>query len=168
MIPFLNRILGGLLILSLSFGAVQTLRLHKAQMFHTEFVSEIKDKLIDAYRANTAERNRVEAISAEIGREYSRGVENGKKLQEATVASLRDANSELQEHWRKALRRADAAEAASASSHPDGAADAVSVDLAAFVQAAAEGDARVMSLQRQVNLYLCQINGEPFPGYRCP
>ena len=167
MIPYLNRILAGLLLVATAFGVVQTIRLYEAREFHQEFVAEIKDEMIEVYKQNTIERNRVEAISAEIGREYSRGVENGKKLNESVVADLRADNSELRSHWGSALRRADAAEAALAASDPDGTTDSVSADLAAFVQNAAEGDAKIMSLQQQVNLYLCQINGEPFPGYRC-
>lgn len=167
-IPYLAEALGILLIGALAFGAVQTIRLKNAELFHKDFVAEIKDEMIELYKANTLERNRVEAISAEIGREYSRGVENGKKLNESVVADLRADNSELRSHWGSALRRADAAEAALATSDPDGTTDSVSADLAAFVQNAAEGDAKIMSLQQQVNLYLCQINKEPFPGYKCP
>lgn len=168
MIPYLSRILGGLLIVAIGFGVVQSVRLDRAQDFHKDFVAEIKDEMIELYKTNTIERNRVEVISAEIGREYSRGVENGKKLNESVVADLRADNSELRSHWGSALRRADAAEAALAASDSDGTADSVSADLAAFVQKAAEGDAKIMSLQQQVNLYLCQVNGEPFPGYKCP
>lgn len=166
-IPYLTEALGVLLLVAVGFGAVQTIRLKNAELFHANFVAEIKNEMIELYKANTIERNRVEVISAEIGREYSRGVENGKKLQAFTVASLRADNSELREHWRSALRRANEAEAALASSDTDGTSDAVSADLAAFVQAAASGDAKIMSLQQQVNLYLCQVNDEPFPGYKC-
>ena len=167
MIPYLNRILGGLLIVAIGFGVVQSVRLDRAQDFHKDFVAEIKDEMLELYKANTLERNRVEAISAEIGREYSRGVENGKKLNESVVADLRADNSELRSHWANALRRADAAEAALAGSELDAAAAAVSADLAGFVRGAAAGDAKIVSLQDTVNSYLCQINGEPFPGYRC-
>ena len=164
---YLNRILATLLVVAITFGAVQTVRLKNAELFHVNFVAEIKDEMMELYKANTVERNRVEAISAEIGQEYSRGVENGKKLSESVAASLRADNRELRAHWGSALRRANAAEAALASGDIDGAADAVSADLAAFVQGAAEGDAKVMSLQQQVNLYLCQVNGEAFPGHKC-
>lgn len=168
MIPYLNRILGGLLIVAIGFGVVQSVRLDRAQDFHKDFVAEIKDEMIELYKANTLERNRVEAISAEIGREYSRGVENGKKLNESVVADLRADNSELRSHWGSALRRADAAEAALAGSDTDAAPSAMSTDLGNVVQRAVEGDATIVSLQDQVNLYLCQVNGEPFPGFKCP
>ena len=166
-IPYLTETLAVLLVLSLGFGAVQTIRLKNQQLENKEAVVKLQEEVLEKAKELTAERNRVEAISAEIGQEYSRGVENGKKLQAATVAALRADNSELRTHWGNALRRADAAEAAAAAGDSDGAANSVSADLAAFVQGAAEADAKVMSLQQQVNLYLCQINGEPFPGYRC-
>lgn len=170
MIPYLNRILGGLLILALIFGAVQTVRLDRAQDFHKDFVAEIKDEMIQTYKDLTVERNKAELTTAKIGNAYNQGVRDADTLSQVTIARLNADLTGVQKHWRSALRRADAAEAALAGSELDAAAAAVSADLAGFVRGAAQADATIVSLQDTVNNYLCQINKEPYPGldYQCP
>ena len=167
MIPYLNRILGGLLIVAIGFGIVQSIRLDRAQDFHKDFVAEIKDEMLQTYKDLTVERNKAELTTAKIGNAYNQGVRDADTLSEVTIDRLNNDLAGVQKHWRSALRRADAAEAALAGSELDAAAAAVSADLAGFVRGAAEADARIVSLQQQVNLYLCQINGEPFPNYEC-
>lgn len=168
MIPYLNRILAGLLVLAIGFGIVQSVRLDNAQDYHKEFVAEIKDKMIESYRTLNEERNRAETATAEIGNSYAKGVRDANTLHDVTIARLNTDNRELRSHWRNATRRADTAEAALAGADLDAAANAMSADLAGFVRGSAQGDATIMSLQDTVNLYLCQINKEPNPGYSCP
>lgn len=168
MIPYLNRILGGLLIVAIGFGIVQSVRLDRAQDFHKDFVAEIKDEMIQTYKDLTVERNKAELTTAKIGNAYNQGVRDADTLSQVTIARLNNDLAGVQKHWRSALRRADAAEAALTGSELDAAAAAVSADLAGFVRGAAAGDAKIVSLQDTVNSHLCQINKEPFPGFKCP
>lgn len=162
-----SRILGGLLIVALTFGAVQTYRLDSAKDFHREYVMAIQGKLIDSYKERNAERTKAERTSAEIGNAYTKGVQDANKLHDVTIANLNTDNRELRQHWQEALRRARTAESQPAAGSVDGEADAMREDLASFVSEAARADAKVMSLQDQLNAYLCQVNGEPFPNYSC-
>lgn len=167
MIPYLNRILGGLLIVACIFGAVQTYRLDSAKDFHREFVMANQENLIELGVQRRAETARADKALASIGNEYNKGVRDADKLSQITIARLNSDLSGLRKQWSAALRRTSSAEVALAGSELDAAAAAVSSDLAGFVRGAAVGDAQIVSLQNTVNSYLCQINGEPFPGYRC-
>lgn len=167
MIPYLNRILGGLLIVACIFGAVQTYRLDSAKDFHREFVMANQENLIELGVQRRNETARADKAQAEIGNKYNEGVRDADTLSQTTIARLTNDLRGVQKHWQSALRRASSAEAALAGSELDAAADAMSADLAGFVRGAAKGDATIVSLQDQVNLYLCQVNGEPFPGYKC-
>lgn len=162
-----DYIFSGLLLISLVFGTVQTVRLANAKMFHAEYVAEIKDKMTDTYRDLNQQRNATEAAVAAIGNKYFEGVEDANKLHDVTIDRLNADISGLQKHWRSALNRANTAEAKLASSSSDAEATAVSEDLAAFVRDSASGDATIVSLQDTLNTYLCQINKEPYPGYEC-
>lgn len=159
MIPYLNRILGGLLILALAAVAVQTVRLDNAQDFHKEYVAEIKDKLIEAYRANNAERNAAEIEQSGLDVAYQRGLNDAKKLGDAVAADLTADNKRLQVRWQQAVRRANEAEATTANSTGNGETGSVSQDLAGFVQRAAEADAKIVRLQNRIDGYLKQVNG---------
>lgn len=154
------RILGGLLLLALLVIGVQTWRLDKAQDYHKEYVAEIKDKLVEAYKKNNQERIRAEQAEAQADVKYLEGKKDAKKLHDAVTADLRTDNQRLQKHWREALRRLNQTTASTANSGGDGQADAVSSDLARFVQRAAEGDAKIMRLQDRIDNYLKQVNGE--------
>lgn len=162
-----SRILGGLLLAALAFGAVQTYRLDSAKDYHREYVMAIQERLIEAYKQRNEERDKADQLSAEIGNAYLKGVSDANKLHDITIARLSADNNELRQHWQKALRRAASAEAQLAGGSNDAETRAVQEDLAAFVREAAAGDAHIMSLQDQLNAYLCQVNGEPFPGYQC-
>lgn len=162
-----DYIFSGLLLISLVFGTVQTVRLSNAKMFHAEYVAEIKDKMTDTYRDLNQQRNATEKAVAQIGNKYFEGVEDANKLHDVTIDRLNADISGLQKHWRSALNRANTAEAKLATSSSDAETTAVSEDLAAFVRDSATGDATIVSLQDTINTYLCQINKEPYPGYSC-
>lgn len=162
-----DYIFSGLLLISLVFGTVQTVRLANAQSYHAEFVSEIKDKMIDKATELNNERNAKETAVAQIGNKYFEGVRDANKLHDATIARLNADNSQLQKHWRNATRRADTAEASLTGVELDAASSAMSTDIAYILRGSAEGDATIMSLQDTINIYLCQINKEPYPGYSC-
>lgn len=166
-IPYLAEALGVLLVAALAFGAVQTIRLKNAEIYHKDFVAAIKDEMIEKFKEHNSERNKVETLTAQIGNEYNRGVRDADKLSQVTIARLNADLGGVRKHWANALRRADTAEAALAGGELDAAAAAVSTDIGGILRGAAAGDAQVVSLQDQVNLYLCQVNGEPFPGYKC-
>ena len=163
-----TRILGGLLLAALAFGAIQTYRLDSAKDYHREYVMAIQKRLVEAYKQRNEERDKVDRLSVEIGNAYNKEVNDANKLYDITIAKLNADNTKLRQHWQKALRRAASAEAQLAGGSADAETRAVQEDLAAFVREAAAGDAHIMSLQDQVNAYLCQVNGEPFPGYKCP
>ena len=55
MIPYLNRILGALLVLAVGGIIVQSVRLDNAQDKYTEYKAEITNKLVEAYRASEQE-----------------------------------------------------------------------------------------------------------------
>lgn len=162
------RVLGIALLLSLAFGAVQTVRLYKAKSFHDAYVLAIKEEMVKTYRALTQERNAAEEAIAEAGTAYNKGVKDAAVLYDTTIKHLHANTNELQQHWRSALRRADEAETALAGVLSDGEAESVRRDLAGFVQRSAESDARILSLQDTVNAYLCQVNKKPYTGFRCP
>jgi predicted nucleic acid-binding Zn-ribbon protein len=160
-------IYSGLLLISLVFGTVQTVRLSNAKSFHESFVSAIKDEMIETGIKLNQQRNATEKAQAEIGNKYFEGVNDANKLHDVTIARLNADNSQLQKHWRSALRRADSAEAALTGVELDAAAAAVSTDIANLLRNTATGDATIVSLQDTINTYLCQINKEPYPGYAC-
>lgn len=162
-----DYIFSGLLLISLVFGTVQTVRLANAQQFHAEYELAIKDKMMDTYRDLNQQRNATEKAVAEIGNKYFEGVKDANKLHDVVVDRLNADISGLQKHWRSAINRANTAEAKLASSSTYAEADAVRADLAEFVRRSATGDATIMSLQDTLNTYLCQINKEPYPGYEC-
>lgn len=162
-----DYIFSGLLLISLVFGTVQTVRLSNAKSFHESFVSEIKDEMIKKGVELIHERNATEKAQAEIGNKYFEGVNDANKLHDVTIARLNADNSQLQKHWRSALRRADSAEAALTGVELDAASSAVSADIANLLRGSATGDATIVSLQDTINTYLCQINKEPYPGYSC-
>lgn len=159
MIPYLNRILGGLLVLALAAVAVQSIRLDRAQDYHKEYVAKIKDRLIEAYRKNDRENTAAQYTQAALDVEYQRGLNDAKKLGDAVAADLTADNERLQVRWREAIRRANAAEATTADSAGDGTSGSVSQDLAGFVQRAAEADAKIVRLQNRIDGYLKQVNG---------
>ena len=155
---FLRVLIGVVLLLGLLLG-IQTYRLDKAQDYHTEYVAAIQDKLVEAYRQRNTERNRSEQANALADVRYEQGKRDAEELQKRTIASLRADNDSVRKHWQQALRRADAAEAASADSGGDGTSESVSTDLANIVRRAAEGDARIVRLQQRIDIYLKQVNG---------
>ena len=155
---FLRVLIGVVLLLGLLLG-IQTYRLDKAQGYHTEYVAAIQDKLVEAYRQRNTERNRSEQANALADVRYEQGKRDAEELQKRTIASLRADNDSVRKHWQQALRRADAAEAASADSGGDGTTESVSTDLANIVRRAAEGDARIVRLQQRIDIYLKQVNG---------
>ena len=155
----LSRVLiGVVLLLGLLLG-VQTYRLDNAQDYHTEYVAAIQEKLVDAYRQRNNERNRSEQANALADTRYQQGKRDAEELQKRTIATLRADNDSVRKHWQQALRRADAAEAATADSGGDGSSESVSTDLANIVRRAAEGDARIVRLQQRIDIYLKQVNG---------
>ena len=72
MIPYLNRILGALLVLAIGGIIVQSVRLDNAQDKYTEYRAEITKQLVEAYRANEQERSTAEKALAKAGEEYFR------------------------------------------------------------------------------------------------
>ena len=160
MIPYLNRILGALLVLAVGGIIVQSVRLDNAQDKYTEYKAEITDKLVEAYRANEKERSTAERALAKAGEEYLRGKRDAEELEKVARDSLLADNASVRKHWREALRRAEQAEASNANGGGDGEADAMRADIAEILRDAKQADARIVQLQNRIDTYLKQVNGE--------
>lgn len=160
MIPYLNRILGALLVLAVGGIIVQSVRLDNAQDKYTEYKSQITNKLVEAYRANEQERSTAEKALAKAGEEYLRGKRDAEQLEKVARDSLLADNASVRKHWREALRRAEQAEASNANSGGDGEADAMRADIAEILRDAKQADARIVQLQNRIDTYLKQVNGE--------
>ena len=160
MIPYLNRILGALLVLAIGGIVVQSVRLDNAQDKYTEYKAEITNKLVEAYRANEKERSIAERALAKAGEEYLRGKRDAEELEKVARDSLLADNASVRKHWREALRRAEQAEASNANGRGDGEADAMRADIAEILRDAKQADARIVQLQNRIDTYLKQVNGE--------
>ena len=160
MIPYLNRILGALLVLAVGGIIVQSVRLDNAQDKYTEYKAEITNKLVEAYRANEQERSTAEKALAKAGEEYLRGKRDAQELEKVARDSLLADNASVRKHWREALRRAEQAEASNANGGGDGEADAMRADIAEILRDAMQADARIVQLQNRIDTYLKQVNGE--------
>ena len=160
MIPYLNRILGALLVLAVGGIIVQSVRLDNAQDKCTEYKAEITNKLVEAYRANEQERSTAERALAKAGEEYLRGKRDAEELEKVARDSLLADNASVRKHWREALRRAEQAEASNANGGGDGEADAMRADIAEILRDAKQADARIVQLQNRIDTYLKQVNGE--------
>ena len=159
MIPYLNRILGALLVLAVGGIIVQSVRLDNAQDKYTEYKAEITNKLVEAYRANEQERSTAEKALAKAGEEYLRGKRDAEELEKVARDSLLADNASVRKHWREALRRAEQAEASNANGGGDGEADAMRADIAEILRDAKQADARIVQLQNRIDTYLKQVNG---------
>ena len=155
----LNYILGGLLLVTGVGLGIQTWRLDSSQDYIQEYKAEIKQKLVDAYRANEEERAVAAQALAKSSQEYLRGKRDAEKLGKDVVASLVAANTSVRKHWREALRRAEQAEATGTDGGGDGEADAMRRDFEGIVRRAAEADASIVQLQNRIDTYLKQVNG---------
>ena len=160
MIPYLNRILGGLLLVACLGVVVQSVRLDNAQDKYTEYKAEITNKLVEAYRANEKERSIAERALAKAGEEYLRGKRDAEELEKVARDSLLADNASVRKHWREALRRAEQAEASNANGGGDGEADAMRADIAEILRDAKQADARIVQLQNRIDTYLKHVNGE--------
>ena len=160
MIPYLNRILGALLVLAIGGIIVQSVRLDNAQDKYTEYRAEITKQLVEAYRANEQERSTAEKALAKAGEEYLRGKRDAEELEKVARDSLLADNASVRKHWREALRRAEQAEASNANGGGDGEADAMRADIAEILRDAKQADARIVQLQNRIDTYLKQVNGE--------
>ena len=160
MIPYLNRILGALLVLAIGGIIVQSVRLDNAQDKYTEYRAEITKQLVEAYRANEQERSTAEKALAKAGEEYLRGKRDAEELEKVARDSLLADNASVRKHWREALRRAEQAEAGNANGGGDGEADAMRADIAEILRDAKQADARIVQLQNRIDTYLKQVNGE--------
>ena len=160
MIPYLNRILGALLVLAIGGIIVQSVRLDNAQDKYTEYRAEITKQLVEAYRANEKERSTAEKALAKAGEEYLRGKRDAEELEKVARDSLLADNASVRKHWREALRRAEQAEASNANGGGDGEADAMRADIAEILRDAKQADARIVQLQNRIDTYLKQVNGE--------
>ena len=159
-IPYLNRILGGLLLVACLGVVVQSVRLDNAQDKYVEYRAEMKDKLIEAYAANEKEKDTAEKALVLASKEYLRGKRDAEELEKVARGNLLADNARVRKHWREALRRAEQAEAASTDGGGNGEADAMRQDIATVLRYAAEGDARIVQLQNRIDTYLKQVNGE--------
>ena len=164
MIPYLNRILGALLVLAVGGIIVQSVRLDNAQDKYTEYRAEITKQLVEAYRANEKERSIAERALAKAGEEYLRGKRDAEELEKVARDSLLADNASVRKHWREALRRAEQAEASNANGGGDGEADAMRADIAEILRDAKQADARIVQLQNRIDTYLKQVNGEGWYG----
>lgn len=160
MIPYLNRILGVLLVVAIGGIIVQSVRLDNAQDKYTEYKAEITNKLVEAYRANEQERSTAEKALALASGEYLRGKRDAEELEKVARDSLLANNASVRKHWREALRRAEQAEASNANGGGDGEADAMRADIAEILRDAKQADARIVQLQNRIDTYLKQVNGE--------
>lgn len=160
MIPYLNRILGGLLILSLLAVAVQSIRLDRAQDKYVAYQSASKDLLIDAYREVNKQNVAAELAQSQLDVQYQRGKRDANELASRVAADLSADNSRLRAQWRSALQRVAQTEATAANSGGNGEAGQLRSDIEDVVRRAAEADARIVRLQNRIDGYLKQINGE--------
>lgn len=160
MIPYLNRVLGGLLILSLLGVAVQSIRLDRAQDKYVAYQSASKDLLIDAYREVNKQNVAAELAQSQLDVQYQRGKRDANELASRVAADLSADNSRLRAQWRSALQRVAQTEATAANSGGNGEAGQLRSDIEDVVRRAAEADARIVRLQNRIDGYLKQINGE--------
>jgi hypothetical protein len=158
-IPYAKEILAGLLALSLTALAVQSIRLDRAQDKYVAFQSASKDLLIDAYKEMNKQNVAAELAQSQLDVQYQRGKRDATELSKSVAADLSADNERLQVQWRAALRRASQAEATATNSGRDGEADELRRDIENVVRRAAEGDARIVRLQNRIDGYLKQING---------
>lgn len=160
MIPYLNRILGGLLILSLLGVAVQSIRLDRAQDKYVAYQSASKDLLIDAYKEVNKQNVAAELAQSQLDVQYQRGKRDANELASRVAADLSADNSRLRAQWRSALQRVAQTEATAANSGGNGEAGQLRSDIEDVVRRAAEADARIVRLQNRIDGYLKQINGK--------
>jgi hypothetical protein len=158
-IPYAKEILAGLLALSLTALAVQSIRLDRAQDKYVAFQSASKDLLIDAYKEMNKQNVAAELAQSQLDVQYQRGKRDATELSKSVAADLSADNERLQVQWRAALRRASQAEATATNSGGDGEARQLRSDIEDVVRRAAEADARIVRLQNRIDGYLKQING---------
>lgn len=158
----LARVLGGLLLVTAVFAVWQTIRLKNTQLELSELESARQKETAALIVTLNEERNKTEEANLLADKKYLEGKKDAEELHTATITSLERDRDQLRNHWRQALRRAEAAEAAAPDSGGDGQADLLSADIAAVLRDSASCDAKVVRLQDRIDSYLVQINGQGY------